>query len=391
MFLFLPTQFLKIGLVVVGGFFFTLFTTAGSIFAIRHILNDPEDSDDDHDDDDDDDDDDHGDDNVLLCEIKGESSASNEGESSSREQQPRHEIIRPQKSNTFFSKELLFGLQELLLFSGIAMLMTYKLFPNAAALSGILESLFMLLVTLHNYAVGSRLVTCITTSTQWMHPLVTCTILTWVVVAIIVAPAKEQSSFLDILRSYHRNHGDMGLGGGAGDLLLYMLGPMVISLSVPMYSKRNIVRAHVKEVATAVISASFGSLFGTALVVRYLGVNTSHRLSLISRIVTPSLAIDISNILNTNVSIAVSVVVITGLIGSTFGVAVLDFLRIQDPIVRGLCMGVSAHGLGTGSLVHEQDAFPFAAIAMALTAFLSTVIVSIPFFQQLLLKTTLGG
>lgn len=94
-----------------------------------------------------------------------------------------------------------------------------------------------------------------------------------------------------------------------------------------------------------------GSLFGTAAAV---GVSPFYRLSMVSRIVTPSLAIAIANILKTNVSIAISAVVITGLIGASFGTSVFDLFRIKDPIVGGLCMGASAHGLGNGSMVRER-------------------------------------
>jgi hypothetical protein len=42
---------------------------------------------------------------------------------------------------------------------------------------------------------------------------------------------------------------------------------------------------------------------------------------------------------------------------------------------------------GTASISNEPDAFPFAAIAMALNAALSTVIVSVPALRRLLRAT----
>jgi putative effector of murein hydrolase len=48
-------------------------------------------------------------------------------------------------------------------------------------------------------------------------------------------------------------------------------------------------------------------------------------------------------------------------------------------------MGVSAHGLGTAAMAGESDAFPFSALSMALTASVSTVLVSIPSVRQCLL------
>ena len=47
-------------------------------------------------------------------------------------------------------------------------------------------------------------------------------------------------------------------------------------------------------------------------------------------------------------------------------------------------MGASGHGLGTAAMAEEPEAFPFAAIAMALNAALSTVLVSLPAFRRVL-------
>lgn len=46
--------------------------------------------------------------------------------------------------------------------------------------------------------------------------------------------------------------------------------------------------------------------------------------------------------------------------------------------------------LGTAAFVEEKDAFPFAAISMALTACASTVAVSIPPVRKFLIQLALG-
>jgi len=47
---------------------------------------------------------------------------------------------------------------------------------------------------------------------------------------------------------------------------------------------------------------------------------------------------------------------------------------IDDPVVKGLAVGTSAHGLGTAALVDDPDAFSFAAIAMALVGASSAIV-----------------
>ena len=83
-------------------------------------------------------------------------------------------------------------------------------------------------------------------------------------------------------------------------------------------------------------------------------------------------------------SLAATIVVITGLIAANFGRALLDVLGVESPVARGLSMGAAGHGLGTAAMVDEKQAFPFAAIAMALNAAVSSVLVSVPAVRRVL-------
>ena len=57
-------------------------------------------------------------------------------------------------------------------------------------------------------------------------------------------------------------------------------------------------------------------------------------------------------------------------------------------MARGLAMGAAGHGLGTAATAPEKEAFPFAAISMALTGALSTVLVSVPAVRRALLTAS---
>lgn len=178
---------------------------------------------------------------------------------------------------------------------------------------------------------------------------------------------------------------------GAGDVLLYMLGPAVIALSCQMYNKKNLMKENLKEITAGISVSSIGGLIGTSYLVRLLNIsNPILKLSCLSRNITSPLAMAISSILGGDVSLAVSMVVVTGLIGANFGSNILDKANVNDPVARGLSIGSAAHGLGTAAFKDEKDAFPFAAIGMALTASACTVLVSIPTVKKLILKIALG-
>ena len=257
------------------------------------------------------------------------------------------------------------------------------------AISTSLQSLFMLFTTLSTFVFGARLPT---NFTKIVHPLVTCTSLTWVGAKIMSTLVGGSTSFTALLKSYKTGSLSPFYSTGAGDVLLFMLGPAVVALACQMYDRKTLMKENIKEVGTAVVGSSVGGLFGTAALVRVLNLsNPLIRLSTLSRNITSPLAMAIASMLQADVSLAVSMVVISGLIGANFGAMILDFFKIKDPVARGLGVGAASHGLGTAAFANEKDAFPFAAIAMALTASCSTVLVSIPVVKTLLVKLALGG
>jgi putative effector of murein hydrolase len=226
-----------------------------------------------------------------------------------------------------------------------------------------------------------------------IHPLVTSTA---IVLLITRATAVlTGSTFLQVLKTYKT--GSLApLATGAGDILLFLLGPAVISLAIAMYSRKALMQENLLVVIVAMLVSSVGTLFGTATFVRALNIGGAGasgnvlRLSLLPRNVTTALAMAIASIIGGDLAITASVVVLTGIIGATFGGRLLTKMGVKDPVSRGLGIGSAAQGLGVASFVNEKDAFPFAAIAMVLTAVAATTLVSIPVIRDTLIAIATG-
>ncbi len=342
-------ELIKVIGIVIGGFFFSLLSAAFSVIAVRKAV---------------------GNESPVKAEIEALTS------------KPAQNVINVIPSKPF-SDECLHALT--LTSVGLGLLTLGSRFAGTTVLARQCSALFLLATTLSTFVYGARLPRKLT---KIIHPLLICTSFTWAVTRALAAATGQ--SFRSILKTYRT--GSLGWKTlGAGDILLFLLGPAVISLSISMYEKRKLMRDNLAEVGTAVGVSTFGGLYGTALLVRLLDVgNPFLRLSLLSRNITSPLAMAIAAIIGADVSLAVTAVVITGVFGANFGATILTALGIKDPVARGLSIGASAHGLGTAAFANEKDAFPFAAIAMALTASAATVVVSIPFFRRVLLQLALG-
>ena len=253
-----------------------------------------------------------------------------------------------------------------------------------------LHTLFMGCATVAAYVWGACSLS--DAFTKIVHPLVIGTFLTMVITRL--SGLATGRTFLDTLRTYKVGSLDL-MKVGAGDILLHMLGPAVISFAISMYSRKKLLKENLFVVAIAVLVSSAGGLFGTAAFVRAIqlgGMNGALvRLSVLSRNITTALAIAITSILGGDISIATSVVIFTGITGATYGRSLLTAMGIHDPVSRGLAVGASAQGLGVASMIGEPDAFPFAAMSMVLTAVAATTLVSIPAVKEVLVKLATGA
>jgi putative effector of murein hydrolase len=250
-----------------------------------------------------------------------------------------------------------------------------------------LRTIFMFFGTVLTYIFGARLPSGFT---KVVHPLVTSTAGTLLLTKL--DSLLTGSSFEDVLRTYKA--GSLSPSKtGAGDLLLFLLGPAVGCLAVPMYGRKKIMADNLLVIVLAMLCSSVGGLFGTAWYVRLLNISskTMIRLSLLSRNVTTGLAIVITQILEGNIAIAASVVVLTGIFGATVGRGLLDILGIEDPVSRGLGMGAAGQGLGVAAMMPEKEAFPLAAINMVLTGLCATALVSIPSVKETLVSIVSAG
>ena len=362
--------------VILGGFYFTLLTTAGSVVGVGKLMGKKEDSSSDD-----------------AAAASPSDALEEELTADFTSAMPETTVPEPKP----FSDKLMKNLRITAIFSGLAALEgVTPVFTSAPARMMVkfqtpILSLLLGSTTLAGFVYGARLPK---KFKKVVHPLVTCTTLTWAVMGLFAKLVER--SFSSMLTTYKMGKGFHGLAGtGAGDILLFLLGPAVMSLAISMYDKRELIRDNFPQIATAVSVSSLGGLFGTAWMVRLIGlVRPSFRLALLSRNITSPLAMAIAGLLGASastVSIAVSIVVITGLFGANFGAAILSAAGIQNPVARGMGIGAAAHGLGTAAFVDEKDAFPFSAISMALTATACTCLVSVPAIKKLVLSIALNG
>ncbi|MFN2257770.1 MAG: LrgB family protein [Desulfuromonadaceae bacterium] len=168
-----------------------------------------------------------------------------------------------------------------------------------------------------------------------------------------------------------------------GDILLFLLGPAVVALGLPLYQRRAEIISRLLPTLCAVSAGAVASIVSATGILLLFGSDTGLILSMAPKSVTTPIAIGISEKIGGIVPLTAAIVVVTGCFGGMVGPTFCRLLGIRDPFAMGLAMGTAAHGLGTGRML-EIDRFggAMAGLAIGLNGVITAAI--IPIFVTLL-------
>lgn len=192
---------------------------------------------------------------------------------------------------------------------------------------------FGIVLTLSTYYLGLKLKK--KKDTALFHPFLVSLVL---IISVLI--------FLDLdFTSYNQG----------GEYISYLLQPATVALAIPMYRKIELL----KEKAPVILGTTFlGAIWGILLVLLFgfvISPDPKLLISMVPKAVTTPIAMGISAEIGGIVSLTVAMVIFNGLLGGLFGVKLLNLLNIASPLARGLSMGMSAHGIGTGRMLEESE------------------------------------
>ena len=155
---------------------------------------------------------------------------------------------------------------------------------------------------------------------------------------------------------------------GAG-VIHFLLGPATVVLAVPLFEPLTC-GLLAGSVAAIVSVVAFGWLFG---------LSAETMISMIPKSVTTPIAMGVSEAMGGRPDLTACLVVITGIFGSIVGRPLFNLCRITSDPVRGVTLGLAAHGMGTSAAFQISNrAGAFGGLAMGLsgiiTAFLAPLI-----------------
>jgi predicted murein hydrolase (TIGR00659 family) len=155
----------------------------------------------------------------------------------------------------------------------------------------------------------------------------------------------------------------------------FLLEPATVALAIPLYRQIAKLKKLWLPVVMALGTGVVVSAVSAIALAQGLGASPLTLLSIAPKSVTAPVAIGISEQIGGLPSLTAVLVVTTGIIGAVSGTQLFRVLRIRDDSIKGIAMGVTAHGIGTARAFQvSTEMGAFSGLAMALSAFATAVI-----------------
>lgn len=169
-----------------------------------------------------------------------------------------------------------------------------------------------------------------------------------------------------------------------GDLILFLLGPSVVALALPLYQRRGEILKRKKSIFIGILAGAVASIVSACGLALLLGGSRPIVLSLAPKSVTTPIAISIVEKIGGIAPLTAALVVLTGCLGAVCGPEFCRKLGIRSPVAMGLAVGTASHGIGTARMLEvDRLAGAAAGLAIGLNGLVTTFLVPIlfAFFQ----------
>jgi len=246
-----------------------------------------------------------------------------------------------------------------------------------------LRSLFMGLATTFGFVAGTRLPARLPAAVNrvW-HPLMSATA---IISALIAAyGAASNIPFNALLKAYLIPGG--GPLTGAGNLVMYFLGPAIWSFGFGLYGRRKLLGANLVPILGGTMMSAGGGIVAVAAMCRLLAPDRVLAMALLPR-ATAALAVIQAGMMGASAPLVTANCVVTGMLAANFAKIIMGALHVDSACARGVATGGAGFSLGTAALAKDDpEAFPFGALGMALMSTWTTCLYAIPAFRNAILS-----
>ncbi len=141
---------------------------------------------------------------------------------------------------------------------------------------------------------------------------------------------------------------------GAG-LISFLLTPATVALAIPLYEQIEPLKKNWQAIIVGILSGALTS----ALCVLVLSVifRLDHKMyvTLLPKSITTAIGMGVAEEIGGIVTIAVAVIIVTGIFGNMIAEGVCKLFNITEPVAKGIGIGSASHAIGTTKAMEMGD------------------------------------
>ncbi len=165
-----------------------------------------------------------------------------------------------------------------------------------------------------------------------------------------------------------------------GRYVLFLLGPSVVALGVPLYTRRREILARKGPILVGILAGAISSIVSASGLAWLLGGSRDVVLSLAPKSVTTPIAISIVEKIGGIAPLTAALVVLTGCLGAICGPEFCRLIGVRDTAAMGLAVGTASHGIGTARMLEvDRLGGAIAGLAIGLNGLVTAFILPVMF------------
>ena len=181
----------------------------------------------------------------------------------------------------------------------------------------------------------------------WLQPVLIAALM---IIAVLHIPSLDYDMYKD----------------GTG-ILDFLLGTATVALAYPLYKNLPLIKANLPAIVLLIVT---GGVIASSVAITFAWLfegSTTTILSVAPKSITTPIAIGVSEAIGGLPSLTAAMVILTGIIVAVFAPWMFRMLHIDDPMVKGMVMGINGHGIGTAAAFEiDMKTGAFSALAMSL-------------------------
>ena len=127
----------------------------------------------------------------------------------------------------------------------------------------------------------------------------------------------------------------------------FLLTPATVCLAIPLYRQLELLKKYPVAILGGITSGVLTTMVSIWLMSLAFGLSHEQYVTLLPKSITTAIGMGISDKMGGIVTITIVSICITGILGNVMAELWLKWMKIEEPIAKGLAIGTASHALGT--------------------------------------------